>query len=612
MTELLLYDKKISKRITDEFIELDLNDLEIYSHFKHGEEFLKIPSMIIGSKSIIEWFTVGDLSYWWFIAPMIHGKFKSATMFLDRLDSVVKQHSINAISLHGCFDKIHLIENFCLLKKINLKISSKYYSKKFNNFAKSLVKESAYKKINSKKFEKRINCIKPYQNSFKNEIGSTIITSPGIYRRNAFDLKNNVAKKGEFVLQPILEYFTEKKYPIICFDLDYTFRGTTDVLKERLSTKYNWQPIEVLLQGKKESIAKTTILELKKQFDNFKKNNLDSVFMYKGISLWKFLEPTFMEIFYEPNLPTYVDLTIKLEQFLAKIKPKQIIQLYETGPYAKAFEIASQKLGIKTFGLQHGMIPYDNADYVFKEVKSEKFPFGCFIPETTFVFGEYHKKILTEKGSYPKEKVISLGHPSYFNLEKIHKSLTQSNLLKKYSLPNKKIILVPLSFRFTYVKNSPDRVFLNFLFEKFKNNDNTIILVRPHPGDNFDQKLLEKLYPAKNFKISKATLVEDLILCDVVLALPISTITTEAVLFKKPVILANMTTQNSNSEFDKVYHELINYKVASLVNLDEIALTIDSIKKENLEPVETSENRNNFLKLFFNYGNTINFDKYFQ
>ena len=76
---------------------MDLNDLEMYANFKHGEEFLKIPSSIIGKKSVIEWFVVDDISYWWFIAPMIHAKFKSATMFLDQLSSAVSTHNIDKI-----------------------------------------------------------------------------------------------------------------------------------------------------------------------------------------------------------------------------------------------------------------------------------------------------------------------------------------------------------------------------------------------------------------------------------------------------------------------------------------------------------------------------------
>ena len=111
MTKLQLYDKKTKKIIRDDLVEMDLDDLETHTSFKHGKEFLKIPSGMIGNKSVIEWFVVDQISYWWFIAPIIHGKFKSAIMLIDQLNSIVKQHSVDFIYLNGCFEKADLMEH---------------------------------------------------------------------------------------------------------------------------------------------------------------------------------------------------------------------------------------------------------------------------------------------------------------------------------------------------------------------------------------------------------------------------------------------------------------------------------------------------------------------
>ena len=72
MTKLYLYEKNEQKIISKEKIEMDLNDLEKYGHFKHGKEFIKIPSLKIEKKTILEWFAVDGVSYWWFISPIIH------------------------------------------------------------------------------------------------------------------------------------------------------------------------------------------------------------------------------------------------------------------------------------------------------------------------------------------------------------------------------------------------------------------------------------------------------------------------------------------------------------------------------------------------------------
>lgn len=588
---------------------MDLNDLEMYANFKHGKEFLKIPSSVIGKKPVIEWFSVDDISYWWFIAPMIHAKFKSATMFLDQLDSVVSTHNIDKIILKGYFEKADLIKNFCKVNNIELTVSSKFNLIKLNQFIKNIVKEIGYKKINQKKSKKRMDCVKS-KNFSKPLLNSTLFTSPGIYRRFSYDLESGSAKKEEFYIQPFLDLLNQHNSSFTCFDLDYTFRGTTDILKERLETKFNWLPIEIILQGKKEDSTKRVISILKNQFKDFTKLNMDSLFNYKGIPLWNFLKPTFFEIFYEPNLPTYVDLIHKLEIFLNEVKPKQIIQVYESGPFAKAFEIAALKLKIKTFGIQHGLIPSDTPDYIFKEIKNNSYPFGNIVPDLTFVFGDYYKQILTEVGSYPKEKVCSIGHPSYFDIDSIKQNLFRSDLLKKYNLPDKKIILIPLSFNFSNFKNSPDHTFLNYIFQQFKDDREIIVLIRPHPGDNLSQTLFEKKYNSKNFIISSNTLTEDFVLCDIVVALPISTIITEAVLFEKPIILGNLGTKKQNPDFDKIYHELITHNVAFLCNLDEISKKINLINKGELWNMKNSQNRKKFLKLFFNYNEKIDLGSY--
>ncbi len=609
MTKLQLYDKKTKKIIRNDLIEMDLNDLEISSNFKHGKEFFKIPSEVIGNKSVIEWFVVDEISYWWLISPIIQSKFKFAVRLIDQLESIVAQHSIDSIYLNGCFENAELIRAFCNVKNINFGITPKFHFFNSKQSGKRYLKESGYKKIYQKKFKKRIECLKNKKFS-KPVNGSTIITSPGIYRRYSYDFESKSRKKEEFFIQPILNFFNKENLPFMCFDLDYTFRGTTNNLKERLDSEFNWAPIEVLLQGKKEDSTIRVLSILKNQFNELKKFDLDSVFNYKNIPMWKFLEPTFMEIFYEPNLPTYIDLIHKLEKFLSDVNPKQIIQIYETGPFAKAFEIVASKLKIKTFAIQHGLIPSDYPDYIFKEIKNHNNPFGNIIPKTTFVYGDYHKKILTEDGSYPEDNIVVIGHPSYFEINRIKQSLTQEDLLKKYKLPNKKIILVPLTFNFPNYRSSPDKTFLNSIYDEFKNDEDVIVLVRPHPGDNLDQTLFEKLYSSKNFKISQGTLVEDLTISDIITALPISTTITEAVLFEKPIVLGNMGIKNPNDSFDKIYHELINFNVAILCDLKDIRKKILSIKKGELWKTEDSENREKFLKLFFNYGEKIDLHNY--
>ena len=606
MTTVSLFEKKENKKSTSDYLEIDLDDLEAYKKFQHGNEFLKIPSQKIANKTIMEWFGVNNISFWWFIAPIIHPRYKEAILFVDRLTSFLEKNSVKQLQLYGCYDKISIIQQICKLKNVKLKLNSKdQHSFKIIQFAKKKVKGSMYKKISKEKLMKRLKCYNNNKKNLKISKGSMIITSPGIYRRTTVYNDGKIGSK-EFFTQPILDGFKNKN-PILCVDLDYTFRGETNILKERLESEFNWIPIEFLLSKKRGKTVDDSISKLKQNLKILQKNEISKIFLYKGISLWNFLKETFDEIFLEPNLPTYIHLIDQLFNFLKQVEPSIIIQVYETGPYAKAFEVAATKLGIKTIGIQHGLFPSDTSDYMCKQIKNENFPFGNIIPDCTFVFGEYYKNLLTEKGGYPKDKVLSTGNLALYNIDVIKQSFSRKKLLEKYGIPDKKIVLVPLSFRLIYHQNNPDRLMLNEIYNGLKNSE-TIVLVRPHPGDLLDSQIFKKIFPASNFILSKNTIFEDLFLCDMVVVPPISTVGSEAALYEKPVILVNVV-DNDMSSYDDIYQQIVKHDVAIFSSLEQLVSNIESIQKDELWKTNESENRKKFLSLFFSIDKKIDLIK---
>jgi len=586
-------------------MEIDLSDLESYKNFRHGIDFIKFPSQKVEGKTIMEWFAVNDISYWWFAAPILHPKYNDAILFINRFLSFLEKKSIHKIKLNGLFDKVELIKQITKKKNIQLEISQDYKKYLLKNSIKKIVKKKFHKNIFDKKIKKRNNIfhkITKYQKPIKNSI---LITSPGIYRRQIFDYKTNKQKNDEFFIKPFLELIDKHNIPEICFDLDYTLKGTTKSLEERLKSIHNWIPIEILLKEEKSKIVKDEISKLKKSINELLKKDLDNYLIYKDISLTKYLNDSFQDLFLEPNLPTYIHLVHKLEEYLKEIHPKVIVQVYETGTYAKVFEIVGKKLGIKTMGIQHGLIPTDYPDYLFKEIRDKKNPLGNPIPDVTLVFGEYYKKILTEIGRYPKEKIVIFGNSTYFNFEKIKQMLDKKTILEKNNLENKKIILFPLSMRFYYFGNSPDRILLDALFQNLKNKDDVIVLIRPHPGDKFDQETLSKFYPSKNFIISKNSLFEDIFVTDMVVILPISSVSSEVPIFEKPLILVNIEKDKSIKSIDDAYLQLVEHEVAKLITLSELSNTINKINKNEVWKIVDSEKRKKYLQNYFNYGNSI-------
>ena len=605
MFELILFDEKTSKKRTKEFQEIDLVDLLSYSSsLEFVNEFNQHTSSKIGNKLIVEWFELNGISLWWFVQPTIYPHFNNACMFIDQFLNFLKKNPTKKIKLKGCFDKLDIIKQICKLNNIFLNISKIHYLLFKLKLSKHIFENQAYRKITYQKHNKRLKCFKNKKRNFTFNSNSTIITSPGLYRREFVEVSTEKITKQEFFIQPILELLKNEKISTLCFDLDYTFHGETKALNERLDSDYNWMPIEILIKLPKNKLVKNSIKNLKNSVNIMINIDNEDKFSYRGISTWKYLKPLFKKIFYEPYLPTYIHLIHELEVFLKEIDPRVIIQTYETGPYAKSFEVVAKKLGIRTIGIQHGIFHENGADYFTRALHNENNPLGDLIPDKTLVFGEHFKKILIEKTGYPKDKVDVIGNPIFFEIEKI-KKIVPALIRKKNQLDGEKIILVPLSFRlFSGLENNKEHLLLNYLFKEMKNDENIIFLIRPHPSDfSHFTEMLKKKYPSNNFIPSKSSLIEDILVSDIVV-LATSSVGLDSIVFEKPVIFVNPT--DSDSTFDALHQKLFEKNVATTCKINELVSKISIINKENFWTEERIRNRNELLKYFYNIGNSTN------
>jgi hypothetical protein len=581
------------------FIEIDFNELEKYGKRKTRTEFIDISDKIIGNKKLNEWFEVNGISLWWFVFPTIYPICNDAGYFIDCLESFIDKNKITSMELKSGFDKLDLIKQICFSKKIKLKINNfSYTSFLIKQYSKNKIKKFAHAKITSTKHQKRL---KKYEDSKKFKLPSdsyTIITSPGLYRRDTYDVKTKKNTTSEIFIEPFLNILQSQNEKILCVDLDYTFKGDLDSLSERLESNFDWIPVELFLSLQNQKNLQKDHQQLKNSIKLLLEHDMTNLFYYHGISIWNYVKLIFEQIFYDSYIPTYLRLIYGLEDYFKKNKPKQIIQVYETGPYAKVFEVIAKKLEIKTIGIQHGMWATINPpEYLHKNIQNAKNPLGHPIPDLTCVFGEYDKKLLVEKGNYPSEKIMISGNLSLFNLNEIKESLNKNSITKKYDISNKQIILVPLSFRMNYPKkNRSEIILLNHLFSNFKDDSDKLFLVRPHPGDKFNQQTLSKICPSKNFICSKLSLFEDIFVSDLIV-LTYSSVGLEATLFNKPVFYVSVS-KNESSNFSEYYEPFIKNGVIETIPIDNLNLKID--KQFNLEFNDISTIKQNTINYFFN------------
>lgn len=600
---LALFDRKNDKNETEEYKEIDLIDLESFtSVFQATNEFLKTTNGLIGNKSIQEWFEVNDISFWWFVYQTVFPRYNEAVRFIDQLFSFIECHPPQKLELKGCYNKINIIRQICKIKKIPLKISTKnYLSFLFTEFIKKIIQKQRYKKITKQKHKKRLELYENKTEFFTPPKHCAIVTSSGYYRRKIIDVESGETKKEEFFLQPILDVLNKNEIPTLCFDLDYTFKGETLALEERLEEPNKWVPIEIFLQTQKDDFEENSLKILRASIKQMLQSDIKDKFLYRDISFWQYVKPIFEQIFLEPYLPTYIHLIKKLEDFLKNIDPKVIIQIYETGPFSKAFEVVAKKQGIKTIGIQHGLIYDGHPDYMHKDVQNDNNPLGNPIPELMLVYGDYFKKILTDVGNYPSKNVAVIGNPAFYNIQKLKKSLTRNEILKKYNLPDKMTVLVPLTSRFDYSKDNPGRILLDILYDSLKDKKELTVLVRPRPGEPLNQSKLDKIYPSTNFKCSQGSLFEDIFVSDVVVT-TFSTVGIDATIFEKPVIFADILGKSIIEDIQKY---MIEHEVAISCSKDELISKIISIPKGILWKTEESSKRKTFMQAFFNYGKSV-------
>ena len=223
MFKIILFDYKSEKIVKDDEIELDLNDLERFHDYEEIEDFSKIPSSKIASKTVLEWFKVEHYSAWWLSYQIIYPKYQEAVLFIERLSNCLNHYTPKTLELRGCFSKIDIIEQICKQKNIKLKLSKQKKYLYDLKVIKNKIRKRTYKQLLEKKSKKRLEEFKPKNFSLPKK-DFILFTVPGIYNREIYDIENKITKNQEFIIQPILNQLADD-FLYYCIDIDYTLKG---------------------------------------------------------------------------------------------------------------------------------------------------------------------------------------------------------------------------------------------------------------------------------------------------------------------------------------------------------------------------------------------------
>ena len=412
----------------------DLNtmivDNSVLFKFSKNEEYLttscknflnSISCATVDSKTIVEWYQYGNTSLWWFVYRRIWTKIEECLRFIENLKTLIEDIRPQVFVVKGFYDKLDLIKQICVVYNIKLEIPIQSLRKVIlqYNLKRKLWKVLVHRydnKTKNKKIE-RIGLAKDLiKNSFDaSSVRDCVIYLAGSnYRRDIYDWRNDEVISGEHIVQMVLERVIDVS-KLLCIDVDYFYSSDNSGLEKRLKDpdKY-WIPFEMFITDELQNGSKKPIEYLTKRIIAlYEKKEFREAFVYQGIQMWSTLELLFKALMAKIYLPNYI-LTIEAAKLLlSQVRPKSIFLPYETGVYAMAFIVAAEELGIKTIGMQHGIIHKAHFDYSIDNLRTKTSSVGCPIPTYLLVFGEFYRKLLVETFSYPSDRVITVGNPAY-------------------------------------------------------------------------------------------------------------------------------------------------------------------------------------------------------
>ena len=520
------------------------------------QEIQRIENSLLDNKPIVELFSYGNFSMWWFFYTQIFDQFHKTISFVLKFSEFLENTKPNLVEIRDNFEVYPIIKQLCETKKIKIKISSlklkKFNAKKKTN---NYIKKKGSKIITERKIKNRIRIFHKKKKSLPNFDNKILFAVPNTYRREIFDLDSGRTIRGEYLVSEIINMI-KKNEEIVCIDLFSQVMQDDSILQERLESNLEWLPVEIFFKNVNQ---KEHSIFLKKFHKIISSSEFQNYFHYNGVSLWRQLEDVFRKMEHAPYIPYWLTLVDSLTRYFSSVKPKAIFLPYETGPLALAFIVAASRLGIKTIGIQHGIITEYESAYSHQKFASKEFPFGFINPNKLLVFGEITKEILNQN-NYPEERLEIFGNPTFFHLEEMKKILNANILYKKYGLQkNLKIIsFIPPALIEYYESGSKynyNTQVLNKLLEQFRNKMEFLVLIKPHPRDDikFYEKILEE-NGVSNARIIQGNLLELLFMSSVVVS-TFSNAIMDSLCFKKPIVQVtfdNLEVHLPHDSFDAV------------------------------------------------------------
>ena len=562
-------------------IELGINELN------------KIGNSKIDGKYIPEILSYGSVSLWWFCYNPLTDNFIKTMSFIENFINFVEETNPSKIKVQNDFSKLDLIKQICINYKIPISYSRFSYSIFIiKDKLRQIIKQQGAKYITRKKIRSRLKLYSQKFTSTPSTENKIVFVSYPIYRRPLYDFDKKISVIGEFLIDELLKLFQDKK-GIIGLDLFSVIKSDERVLKERLESEMFWIPVEKIMEKITDNNSHQIFI---KNFENLlKSNSFEKLFEYRGVNYWNYISFRFKEMTFEYYLPFWLRLLDAVRNYFSENKPKVVFLLYETKPTSLAIISACKTLGIKTIGIQHGIIHSYHAFYMHDQFMSEKHQYGFQLPDKLLLFGDIPKQILLERG-YPEDRLIAFGNPMFFHLDKIKLKNNLEEFVKKYQLPSNCyfVLFAPPAMRiYKKARTNFNKETLEKLLEIANKRNDFFIIIKPHADDNpQDYQSIIDQKGSDNAKVLQGDLIELILNSDIVIS-TVSTSIIDAMCMNKPVIQVKFEEVEMKQPYDE-YEAVLESKLNNLKeNIQKIINDKDLCQK-------LLEQEHKFVKKYYN------------
>ena len=549
--------------------------------------------------SFLEHFNFNDISVWWLIHERFFYAIQPIINFILLFELFLKKHQPQIIEIKDHFEYFKLIDQIC--KKNNIKLEyDKIFLKKYNlkQKSKKLIRNNVRQYRLSKLTKTRIkNHIFQYKNKYEytHSINNKIIfVSPVTYRKSIFNSQTKLFERGEYLTTSLIQFFdnTENHLGLsLPYTTDTSFTG---IYEERLKDQMIWVPEELFLKNSSTQISQF----LKKYNSLINMKDFQKLFSFHEINFWDSISDMFFQMTFSPYLPYWLSLYLGYCDKFEYEKPKSVFMPSEIDPQNQILIFACKKFHIPTVGLQQGFFSYSGPPGFFHDSELHSHKFSYPFPSKLFVWGKISKQILIKLG-WPESCLVIFGHHYYHNLNKINQ-LLESPPFSKFNIDSsKKIILLPTTqfqSAYSYSGYVYDSDVWKYLLKKFLNNDDFIIILKPHPHENISEyQCILKESLSKNAFIIQDNLHELISISDVIVSNH-STVILDALAMKKPTLELEWTNVDEN------FHQYT--PLVESVKIENLKDKIYSVLQNyNYDEKSWSQSMNSFFN--------IPFDKYY-